>query len=305
MSFDPGDRRMSPEPEPFNPAAEPPKAGHGCFFYGCITAIVLAVLLLIALGLGSYFGYQAYLRLVNQYTSPTPVTLPKVEIPQEERKALIDRIEAFKKALDEGEETEPLILTGDELNVWIAEKSEMEDRVYFVLEGDKLKGQISFPLGETGLPGVKGRYLNGQATFRASLQDGKLDVRAEAIEVNGKPLSQQLLTSLGSTNLAEDAFKEPENARVLNQLESLQIKDGKLVITAKPVKDRGKASSKEEEPESEPTTKPGVEPPPPAEATKDAMPPSDKPDEKPAPPPTEPLEKTGETEKPAPKAATP
>ncbi len=218
---------------------------------------MLAVLLLIALGLGSYFGYQAYLRLVNQYTSPTPVTLPKVEMPQEERKALIDRIESFKKALDDGEETEPLILTGDELNVWIAEKSEMEDRVYFVLEGDKLKGQISFPLGETGLPGVKGRYLNGQATFRASLQDGKLDVRAEAIEVNGKPLSQQLLTSLGSTNLAEDAFKEPENARVLNQLESLQIKDGKLVITAKPVKERVKASPKEEEPDAEPTTKPG------------------------------------------------
>lgn len=303
MTTDPGNRRMSPEP--FNAAAEPPKPGHGCFFYGCITAVVLAVLIMVAIGISGYFGYQAYLKIVNQYTSPTPMTLPKVEMSKEDREALLARIDAFKNALDQDEETEPLVLSGDELNIWLAEKSKVADRVYFVLEGDKLKGQISLPLGELSLPGVKGRYLNGKATFAASLRDGLLDVRADSIEVNGQPLSQQLLTTLGTKNLAEDAAKQPENARLLNKLESLLIKDGKLLITAKPAKERSKETTKEEVPTGEPSTKPGDEPPPPPEATNDNKPPDEPPVEKPTPSPSDKVEKAAGKEKPSVEPETP
>jgi|GEM_PF-482095 len=258
MSTDPGDFRMSPEP--FNTAPEPPKPGRGCLFYGCITAAVVGVLFLVAVGVSGYFGYQAYLKIVNQYTSPTPVTLPKVEMSKEDRTALLARIDAFKDALEKDQETEPLVLSGDELNVWLAEKGgEDAERVFFVLEGDKLNGQVSLPLDELPFPGVKGRYLNGKGTFLASLRNGELDVRVDSIEVNGKPLPAPLQASLTNTNLAKDATKDPENARQLNKLESLEIKDGKLIIKAKPVKERGEAATKEEEPAQEPPAKPDEE----------------------------------------------
>ena len=49
MTTDPGKFPMNPEP--FEASAEPPKQGRGCFFYGCITAIVLAVLTLLAIAI--------------------------------------------------------------------------------------------------------------------------------------------------------------------------------------------------------------------------------------------------------------
>lgn len=298
MTIDPGEHAM--RPDPFSEANEPPKPGHGCFYYGCITAIVLSVLLMVVIALSGYFGYQAYLKVVRQYTSTTPVTLPKVEMSKEDRESLRGRIEAFKKALDEGEETEPLVLNGDELNVWLADESEVADRVYFVLEGDKLKGQISLPLDEFALPGLKGRYLNGKAAFTASLRDGRLDVRADSVEVNGQPLSQQLLAGFGKANLAEDAAKQPENAQLLNKLESLQIKDGKLVIKAKPAEERRNEPTKPEEPNAEPSAKPGDEDKP-AEATKSSMPTA----EPPTPGPSEKIEKPGDGEKPGAKPELP
>ncbi|SIN80717.1 hypothetical protein SAMN05444166_0987 [Singulisphaera sp. GP187] len=296
MSHVPGNHSMSPER--FNEAAEPPKAGHGCFFYGCITAIVLAVLLMAGIAISGYFGYQAYLKIVKQYTSPTPTPLPKVEMSKENREALRGRIDAFKHALEQGEDTEPLVLSGDELNVMLADKPDLADRVYFVLEGDKLKGQVSLPLGELALPGLKGRYLNGKAEFVASLQNGQLNVRADSIEVNGQPLSQQIMTGLGNTNLAEDVAKKPENATLLNRLESLQIKDGKLTIKAKPAKERSLETKKQEEPGDVPTTKPDDMPatkpgdvPQPLDTTRDNKPIGENPVEKPSPEPVEKLEK--------------
>jgi hypothetical protein len=270
------------EPEPFNAAAEPPKTGHGCFFYGCVTAIVLALVAVLAISISGYFGYQAYLKLVNEYTTPTPVRLPRVEMPEEDRKALHERVDAFKKALDEGEDTEPLVLNGDELNVLLAGDASVADRVYFVVEGDTLKGQVSLPLGELGLPGLSGRYFNGKAAFHASLQDGFLVVRAESAEVNGQPISEQFMASIRNKNLAEDAAKDPENARRLNTLESLRIKDGKVIIEAKPKEERSPEAAKKAEAPGEPSKKPVDEPSPPAEPKADETP-AEKPQEKPSP----------------------
>ena len=37
---------------------------HGCFFYGCIFASVLVVLMLISVGLGFYFLYRGFSQVV-------------------------------------------------------------------------------------------------------------------------------------------------------------------------------------------------------------------------------------------------
>lgn len=263
--------------EKFKAGTEPPKKGRGCFFYGCITAIVLAALMMIVIAVSGYFGYQAYIKLVDQYTSPTRMNLPKMEMSEQDRKALRERSEAFKKALDKGEDIEPLVLTGDELNVLLAGETGVADRVYFIIDGDKLKGQVSLPLDAVGLPGLKGRYFNGKAAFLASLRDGQLVVTVDSAEVNGEPLSEQFLTGLRNANLAEDATKDPDNARLLNKLESLQIKDGKVTIKAKPKEGRSPAATKKEQPSEEMKVK--------------------EPEEKVAPPPAEKGEKPDDQEK--------
>jgi hypothetical protein len=209
------------------------RSRHGCFFYGCIIASVLAVLVVIAIGVVTYLGFRVLNQLVDEYTSTTPRELPKVEMPDEDRKALKDRFEAFRKAVDAGTANEPLVLTSTELNALLEDDPTWRGKVYVTIEGDKLKGQISIPLDAMGLGMVKGRYLNGEADLKASLKDGILMVTLDSFEVNGKKPSDQILQSFRQQNLAKDAYNDPKQAELLRKLESLEIKDGKIIIRAR------------------------------------------------------------------------
>ena len=81
-------------------------------------------------------------------------------MPAEKRQALKDRVEAFRKAVEAGTATEPLVLTSDDLNALIEENAELKGKVYVKIEGDEVKGQVSIPLERLAdLPMFKGRYL--------------------------------------------------------------------------------------------------------------------------------------------------
>jgi hypothetical protein len=212
---------------------EPPKGApkqHGCFFYGCIIASIMAVLTAIVVGVGAFFAYRLLNQLVDQYTSTTPLELPKVEMPPEQRTALKDRIEAFRKAVDAETPTEPLVLTSDDLNALIDENEELKGKIYVKLEGDEVKGQVSIPLDKLGLGMMRGRYLNGEADLKASLSDGVLIVTLDSIEVNGKRPPDDMMKGLREQNLAKDVYKEEKNAKLIRKLESLEVKDGKIIL---------------------------------------------------------------------------
>jgi hypothetical protein len=216
--------KFSPEAYP------PPPRQHGCFFYGCIIASILAVLMAILFAVLGYVAYRGLSQLVEQYTSTTPRQLPKVEMPAEQRAALKDRVDSFRKAVDAGTPAEPLVLTSDDLNALIDENEDLKGKVYVAVEGDKLKGQVSLPLDMFKLPMVRGRYLNGEADFKASLLDGVLIVTLDSVEINGKKLPEEILTGMRQQNLAKDVYKDPKNAEMMRKLESLEIKDGKIVL---------------------------------------------------------------------------
>ena len=99
------------------------------------------------------------------------------------------RVDAFRKALDSGKPSEPLVLDSDDINVLIADNPDLQDKVHVDIEGDKVNGQVSFPLEGIGLPAFKGRYLNGKATLKVSLEDGFLarDARRPRSEGEARP----------------------------------------------------------------------------------------------------------------------
>jgi len=174
-----------------------------------------------------------YFNLIDRYTSPTPMALPQEGTLRAEREALSQRIRAFVAALDRREGPEPLVLTGDDLNALLV-TTEAEGRVHFAVEGNQLKGQVSVPLDELGLPGLEGRYFNSAATFRVSLRHGVLVLALASAEVNGRPLPERLLAELRDKNLAESFARQPEVAAGLDKLEGIRIQDGKVVIAARP-----------------------------------------------------------------------
>lgn len=236
------------QPSKVEPSSIAPAQGRGCFFYGCVFAGVGFILMVTLCGAGTFFMYRFASSLVTQYTGTTPLKLPKVEVSEEKQAELRDRVEAFRKALDSGEETPPLVLTSNDVNALIEQSKEFKDKIFITLEKDKIKGQISLPLDAIGEnvpifgPMVRGRYLNGEAELNVLLKDGVPTVTLEDIEVNGKHLPDEVMTNLRQENLAKDALKDRKNAEMLRKLESVELEDGKLIIKARPKDKRTPAS---------------------------------------------------------------
>src|SRR5262249_25496794 len=101
----------------------------------------------------------------------------------------------------------------------------------------KLKGQVSIPLDALAkvplLGMLKGRYLNGEADLKASLEDGVLIVNLDSFEVNGQSPPEPMMTELRQRNLAEELLNnpnEPAAAELFRKIESLEINDGKIIL---------------------------------------------------------------------------
>jgi len=219
------------------PPATPKK--HGCFFYGCLTAIIVTVLIAILGGVCFYFAMTRLAGLAVEYTEASPMQLPKVEASPSEQDALKRRVADFQKALDAGKPA-ALTLTGDELNALIASdasKSSWKDRVRFAIQGSDLKCQLSMPLDDVakvpGFSNLKGRYLNGAAAVKASMDTGVLFVTLQSLEVKGKPLPEQFLAALRKENLAKEAYNDKDTAKLLNRLDGIKILDGALTLIGK------------------------------------------------------------------------
>jgi hypothetical protein len=134
-------------------------------------------------------------------------------------------------------------LTSDDINAWIATSpggQSLTGKVYVTIEGDQLKGQVSLPMGQIGLPMFRGRYLNGAVTFSLSFRNGVLHVTAQDITVKGKPLPSVYMQQIRQTDLAQSATNDPETRSALERYEEIKIEDGKLIIVPKkPESDTG------------------------------------------------------------------
>jgi hypothetical protein len=212
-----------------DPAVKPRR---GCFFYGCITGVVLLVIVLGALMVGLHYVRK----MVNQFTDSQAMELPTVQMPQEEIDKVKQRFEAFQKAVRDQRPTEPLVLTADDINALIASEPKRQDlkgKLYVGFAGDQIKGEVSVPLREIGLGMFKGRYLNGSATFNLSFTNGTLWVAPQTIIVKGKPVPEMYMQEIRKQNLAASLANEPAAVAVLQGLQEIQVKEGKLVVVPK------------------------------------------------------------------------
>lgn len=204
--------------------------GRGCFFYGCLTVVVLSLVAAVGLYLG--FRYMVN-KVVNEYTETTPLKLPKTEMAATEATALNDRVTAFNKALEAGTAKEPLVLDEREMNVLIGvapQLAQFKDRVHLSIVGDQLKGQVSLPVETLGFPRFAGRYLNGSAAIKPSLENGVLIVTLQELEVKGIKVPEQFMAGVRQQNLAKDVYKDAKTAETMRKIEKVEIKDGRLTI---------------------------------------------------------------------------
>jgi hypothetical protein len=212
---------------------EPPqKRRRGCLFYGCLSGIACLLAILVAFLLGLYQLKQ----MLNFYTDTHPISLPSVQLTAAEMDVLKRRVENFQDAVRTGRPTEPLSLSADEINALIASDpnlTRVKGRVYVTIDGNRLKGQVSLPLAELGLPIFRGRYLNGTGVFAVSIQRGDLLVTADSLVVKNKPLPAVYMDKIRSENLAANLSSNPRASVALNHLQDVRVGDGKLILVPK------------------------------------------------------------------------
>ena len=214
-----------------------PRKQRGCFFYGCLTLIVVFLLGTIVVGGVSYYLYQTYKGFVAAYTDDKPRELPKVQATPEQQKQVDGRVQAFNEKTAAGEPVEPLVLTADDVNALIALRPELRNRVYVTIDGDKVTGEVSVPLDELELPllpGLEGRYLNGKATIKVALINDQLVVTLDGLEVRGQAVPEEVMKQLRTKNLAEQFNQDPKTREALSKYESIRVEDGKIIITPRP-----------------------------------------------------------------------
>lgn len=217
---------------------QPPKPRRGCFFYGCLTGLVLMVLLAVGGLVAVHYAKKAISGLVNQYTDTKPMTLPTVPMSPADAVKLQKRWQAFVEAVRARRPTEPLVLTADEINALIAnrpDKQSVKGKFYVSLDDGRVKAELSVPLKEIGWKVVKDRYLNGSGTFNVSVQDGVLLVTPQAIEVKGKPVPDQYMQGLRHANFAAVLTNQPGTTALVQGLQEIQVKPGRLIVMPKAV----------------------------------------------------------------------
>jgi hypothetical protein len=75
--------------------------------------------------------------------------------------------------------------------------------------------------------------VNATGVFDVGLTNKELNVMAESLLVKGKPLPTQFMRQIMGRNLAEKLNQDPKTVMGLSKLKSIEVKDGKLVVTAK------------------------------------------------------------------------
>ncbi len=204
-----------------------------CILYGCLTMVVIFIILGVAGILGARYGYK---KLVGTYTSPTAAQLPEVTYTGDELQSLTNRLNAFQMTANALTNEATLKLSARDINILIHSQDELKearDRFFVEIEDDTIKSAVSVPLDNFGLEALKGRYLNGKAGLKVEVKDGQLTVNLDSLEVNGTRVSPSFMTQLKSENLAKDVKLDPETKKMLQRVEKLSIENGELILKLK------------------------------------------------------------------------
>ena len=204
----------------------------GCLLFGGITAAIL----LLVLALGAFFGLRYARNMVNRLTDAQPLALPAVKLSAAQQDELNARVKTFGDDLRAGKSPAPLELTADDLNAVIDSDpsfARVKHHLFVTIEGSQLGAQISFPAEDLGLSRMRGRFLNATGVFHAAIATNELQITTITLSVKGETLPTPLMREVMSVNLGEKINQDPRAAAELKRLESLEVKDGKLILVPK------------------------------------------------------------------------
>ena len=229
--------------------APPPKkscCGGNCCLLGCVGLVVLSV----ASVVGVIWGIPAGARWFRDtYTGSEPTALPRVAVTQAQVAELQTRFQAFEAAVNTPGAPAVLVLTADDINRMIAEekrKKPSPEQVFVEIKDGRITARVTVPFDTAATSsedreildklGLKGRHLNAGVTFTLSVANGRLAVELQEVIANGNRLPGvfvSLLRKALKEGIEKGLTQNPDAQKSLKQLESVEVKDDRVLIKAK------------------------------------------------------------------------
>ena len=192
-----------------NSHVEPaPKRGMGCLGKGCLTLVVLAILLVVVGVGGTYWSLRhVYLSdkpapipeaaSTSTETSAATTGQPPVATPSETSAVVRERLDTMKKAAKAHEQTE-VELTAADINALIAANRKSRGVASVGIDGGVAQAQFSIPLERLDVPfrnafGLGDRYFNAAVTIVAPPGTNASNVQLSDVRINGHSLPANVL----------------------------------------------------------------------------------------------------------------
>lgn len=210
-----------------------PAKKRGCLFYGCLSLVIVALLVVTVGILGYFFLKRTTEGLVRNFTEPGPARLERVEYSREQTDILQRKAAEFQQALEAGTNVIDLTLTAEDLNALISTQRELKDKLFVRIDNEQVRGDISMPLTDLGPIKLGGRYLNASVVFNIVLTNGVLDIRLRDVTVKDKPLPAMVLSELRKNNLALEFQRDPKMASDIAKYDAIQITNGAVILRNK------------------------------------------------------------------------
>lgn len=232
----------------YNPPPPPLNRGDSTksWVIGCSAGCLVAALIV---GVAGFFVARSLVSTWNEAREKLTSTEPvQFETPSaaggQDLQGVLNRYNRFREALASRTDAEPLVLTGDDVNVLICfhpDLAALREHARVSIEDDKLTSRLSIPL-DGMMESMKGRFLNGEATIRLSLAGGKLHAYIENLQAAGYSVPEPFMRELRKEDVFEDSRTDPEFDALINTLDKIEIEGGKLHIVPKPANERPPAA---------------------------------------------------------------
>jgi hypothetical protein len=206
---------------------------------GCFTMLIIGLVALALVIGGTWWAFNIF---VAKYTSTERVNVETAVVTDAQLQEATNKLSAVRAAGPNATST-TVVFTAADLNALIARHPDFEDmrgKFRVGMADSILTLEMSVPLREIELPGMKRRWFNGTARMGFAYNDENFDFALRSIEANGRTFPLGLLQGLASflNRSFNDRFERDrhENERTdqfWRNVKSLAVLDDKLVVITK------------------------------------------------------------------------
>ncbi|MBS0658859.1 MAG: hypothetical protein JSR82_11525 [Verrucomicrobia bacterium] len=204
----------------------------GCFLKGCLTLIVVGLVLAGVVGGGAYYYYGKF---VETATSDKPAPIKTDQPSDTQFQAASNKLNGMVNAWNVGHEA-TIELTAADLNALVARHPSFaawRGKVYFTINNSDLGIDTSVPLDFIKLDKLKGRYFNGRFVTFFEYLNGQMTIRPKLVEANGNQVPQAALDRMDWNEMTSELRKNKDWSSYLDRIKSIRVTANTVVITTK------------------------------------------------------------------------